>query len=76
MAILAMKPETAEMLKNLEYELFESEEYAPVRALLYSAPKNDGGKEDSDVLLDRVDEYTLGMQRFVDSFLDTAVCQQ
>ena len=64
------------MLKNLEYELFESEEYAPVRSLLYSAPKNDGGTEDADGLLNRVDEYTPGMQRFVDSFLDTSVYQQ
>jgi hypothetical protein len=66
-----MTQETAEILKNLEYELFESEEYAPVRAILYSAPKNDGGLEDADELLRRVDEYTPGMQRFVDSFLDS-----
>ena len=71
-----MKPETAEVLKNLEYELFESEEYAPVRTLLYGAPKNDGGIEDADELFGRVDEYTPGMQRFVDSFLDSPLYQQ
>jgi hypothetical protein len=70
-----MKPETAEMLRNLEHELFESDEYAPVRAILYSAPKNDGDEEDTDELLDRVDRYTPGMQRFVDSFLNSPIHQ-
>jgi hypothetical protein len=69
LAAVAMKPETAEMLQKLEYELFESEEHASTRAVLNCAPKNSGDFEDIDTVFDRIDEYVPSMQRFIDTFL-------
>jgi len=64
-----MGPETAKMLKEMEYEFFESDEYASTRAVLCGAPKNDGEPEDIDVVFDRIDKYAPAMREFVHSFL-------
>ena len=64
-----MKPETAAMLKRLEHEFFESDEFASVRTVLNSAPKNDGELEDLDVVFDRIDRFAPAMHRLIDSFL-------
>ncbi|MDR0328905.1 MAG: hypothetical protein LBI05_11480 [Planctomycetaceae bacterium] len=65
-----MRHETAETLKELEHELFKSEEHAPVRTFLNNAPKNDGYSEDIDVLFDRIDHNAPAMRNFVNSVLD------
>ena len=65
-----MKPETAETLKELEHELFESEEHAPVRAFLSDSPKNDGKSEDIDVIFDRIEKNAPAMRKFVNSVLN------
>jgi len=64
-----MKPETAALLKEMEHEFFESDEYAPLRAGLFSTPKNDDEPEELDVVFDRIDEYAPAMHNFIDSFL-------
>jgi len=64
-----MRPETAEMLQKLEYELFESESHASTRAVLNGAPKNSGEPEDIDTIFTRIDEYAPSMRQFVDTFL-------
>ena len=71
----AMKPETAEILKKLEYELFESEEHASTRAVLNTAPKNDGISEDIDAVFARIEEYAPAMREFIDSFLISSSTQ-
>ena len=70
-----VKPETAKMLRELEYELFESEEHASTRAILNASPQNDGGLEDIDTVLNRIDEYTPSMQQLVNHFLKISVAQ-
>ena len=70
-----MKPETAKMLKELEYELFESEEHASTRAILNVAPQNDGELENVDTILDRVEEYAPAMQQLVNYFLKIPAVQ-
>ena len=64
-----MKPATAKMLKELEYELFESEEHASTRAILNAAPQNDGALEGIDTILDRIEEHAPAMQQIVNHFL-------
>jgi cob(I)alamin adenosyltransferase len=71
-----MRTETAAMLKDLEYELFESEEHASTRAVLNMSPQNDGESEDIDTILDRIDEYAPATQQLINSFLKIPVSQQ
>ena len=67
-----MKLETIEMLKELEYELFESEEHAPVRDFLNDSPKNDSEPEDIDIIFDRIEKRTPAMRKFVNSVLNVS----
>ena len=64
-----MRPETAARLKKMEHEFFESDEYAPIRAGLFSAPKDNDEPEELDVVFDRIDEYAPAMHKFIDSLL-------
>ena len=65
-----MKPETAKMLKELEYEMFESEEHASIRAMFSDAPRNDGKLEDIDVVLDRIDNMAPALIEFVNTLIN------
>ena len=67
-----MKPSTAKMLKDLEHEIFASDECESVRAILNAAPQNSGEPEDIDMVLDRVDKYAPAMHRFIDSVLSVS----
>ena len=64
-----MRPETIEILKKIEQQLFESEEHASVRAALSQSPQNSDVPEDVDDILDRIKEYAPAMQQFVESFI-------
>jgi len=64
-----MRPETAERLNRIQHEFFDSDEYASVRTVLFSAPKNYDEMEDLDTVLDRIKEFGPDMRKFVDSFL-------
>ena len=66
---VTMRPETAERLEKMRHEFFETDEYASVRAVLFSAPKNDDEREDLDTVLDRIDKFAPDMHKFIDSFL-------
>ena len=64
-----MKPETATLLKEMEHEFFESDEYVPIRASLFNTPKDDDEPEELDVVFDLIDEYAPTMHNFINSFL-------
>jgi len=71
---MTMRPKTAEMLKQVEYGLFESDKYAPVRTALHTPPtNNDDEPEDIDNVLDRIEEFAPDMRNFVDSLLCPSV---
>jgi hypothetical protein len=63
-----MTSATEKRIQETEQELFESEEFRPVRELLCWTPPNHGESEDLEVLLERIEKFAPDAAQWIDSF--------